>query len=214
MIGEVDLDEKQATAPSKTIEFFWDVGSTNSYFAFHLLRNLAQRHKARIDYVPFNLGYVFRHHNYVLTEEPTAKLRNRRRDLMRWAERYGLPFRMPDQFPIKTSRVLRGALAIRDIAGPALEEQYIEAVFSRYWEHNDAGVGEYPTLMGIVESLGLNGDGFVARAESAGIREQSAQLTDKALQEGVFGAPTMRIDGEIYWGKDRFEFIEDHLSRS
>ena len=45
-----------------TIRFYWDIGSTNTYFAFHLLRPLAAKYKARIEYVPLNLGYVFRHH--------------------------------------------------------------------------------------------------------------------------------------------------------
>jgi 2-hydroxychromene-2-carboxylate isomerase len=36
-------------------------------------------------------------------------------------------------------------------------------------------------------------------------------ITQEALDEGVFGAPTMVLEDEIYWGKDRFDFIEDHL---
>ena len=36
--------------------------------------------------------------------------------------------------------------------------------------------------------------------------------TQAGLDNGVFGAPSFVIDGEIYWGKDRFEFIEAHLA--
>lgn len=52
---------------------------------------------------------------------------------------------------------------------------------------------------------------LLANLVSTRKREEIIKLTDKALAEGVFGAPTMVVDGEIYWGKDRFEFIEDHL---
>ncbi|MDE0254055.1 MAG: DsbA family protein, partial [Rhodospirillaceae bacterium] len=97
----------------KTVEFYWEVGSTNSYFALHLLRPIAERHGAAIRYIPINLGHVFRHHNYVLMDEPEAKIANRIRDLERWAEHYRLPFRFPTVFPIKTSRALRGAIAMR-----------------------------------------------------------------------------------------------------
>ena len=38
------------------IQFYWDVGSTNSYFAFHLLRPIAEEFGAAIEYIPFNLG--------------------------------------------------------------------------------------------------------------------------------------------------------------
>jgi len=205
------VSDGRVDANSKVIEFYWDIGSTNSYFAFHLLRKLAARYAARIQYIPFNLGYVFRHHNYVLADEPVAKLRNRRRDLMRWATRYDLPFHMPDQFPIKTSRVLRGSLAMRSMAGAEAEDAYLDAVFSRYWERNDESIAEYAGLASTVTAMGMNADEFVELADSSAIREQIAQYTDTALVDGIFGAPTMRIDGEIYWGKDRFEFIEDHL---
>ena len=94
----------------KNIDFYWDIGSTNTYFAFHLIKPIAAETGASISYIPFNLGYVFRHHNYALSDEPRAKLANRGRDLQRWAEKHELPFRVPDKFPIKTSRILRGAL--------------------------------------------------------------------------------------------------------
>ena len=139
------------------IRFYWDIGSTNTYFAFHLLRPLAARYQATIEYVPFNLGYVFRHHNYALTDEPRAKMANRKADLMRWAKKYKLPFNVPSEFPIKTSRALRGALAMRQ---SGLEEAYMEKLFSAYWEDNDASIQDYPALTKIAESLGADGQAF------------------------------------------------------
>ena len=118
------------------IQFYWDVGSTNSYFAFHLLRPIAEEFGAAIEYIPFNLGYVFRHHKYVLSEEPKAKLKNRATDLKRWAKKYSLPFNVPEQFPIKTSDALKGSLGMRRLR---LEEAYIEKLFSTYY-HNDSQV--------------------------------------------------------------------------
>jgi 2-hydroxychromene-2-carboxylate isomerase len=191
-----------------TIRFYWDIGSTNTYFAFHLLRPLAAKYKARIEYVPFNLGYVFRHHGYALTQEPRAKMKNRKVDLMRWAKRYDLAFQIPDQFPIKTSRALRGALVAREAD---CEEPYMEALFRRYWEENDATIVDYPGLASTVTNLGMDADEFAEAADSERIRGQSERLIENALADGIFGAPTMQIDDEIYWGKDRFEFVEDHL---
>ncbi len=190
------------------IKFYWDIGSTNTYFAFHLLRPLAAQYGAVITYVPLNLGYVFRHHNYVLAQEPHAKLKNRKIDLMRWARRYDLKFRMPDEFPIKTSRALRGALVMRE-AG--CEEAYMEAIFKRYWEENDPSITDYEGLASTVRALGMDPQTFAARADSAEIRDLSVALTDTALAYGVFGAPSISIEDELYWGKDRFEFVEDHL---
>ncbi len=198
-----------AVAQPKTIELFYDVGSTNSYFALHLLRRLADKYSATLVYQPFNLGYVFRKQNYVLMNESKAKLRNRKRDLQRWAERYDLPFRMPDQFPIKTSPALRGALAARHFGK---EEAYLFAVFSRYWEHNDASVTNLESLAAIAATVGIDADDFVRRIDSAVVREQLIELTQSALDREIFGAPSIVLDGELYWGKDRMEFIESQLA--
>ena len=192
----------------KTVHFYWDIGSTNTYFAFHLLRPLVAKYDASIEYIPFNLGYVFRHHNYALTDEPAAKMKNRKVDLMRWARRYDLPFQVPKEFPIKTSRVLKGSLVMREYG---LEEAYMSEMFSRYWEAGDASIQTYEGMTDSVRKLGVDVDLFVEKAESPEVREELINLTQGALADGVFGAPTMVVDGEIYWGKDRFEFIEDHL---
>ena len=196
---------------TKTVDFFWDIGSTNTYFAFHLLRPLAKKYDAQINYVPFNLGYVFRHHNYALTDEPAAKMKNRKIDLMRWAKRHGLNFQVPKEFPIKTSRVLRASLVMRE---HGLEEAFMEAMFKRYWEQGDASIQTFDGMASSVTELGVDTDRFLAQVDAPQMQDLFIQTTQQALDEGIFGAPTMRVESEIYWGKDRFEFIEDHLAGS
>lgn len=192
------------------IKFYWDIGSTNTYFAFRLLRPLAHKYNAQVSYVPFNLGYVFRHHNYVLMQEPKAKLINRKVDLMRWAAKYELDFSMPDEFPIKTSRVLKASLVMRE-AG--LEEAFLALMFARYWEQNDATIQDYPGMLSSVLELGMDEGEFMQQVNADATQQQLIAHTDAALADGIFGAPSMLLDGELYWGKDRFDFIDDQLAR-
>lgn len=194
---------------SGTIDFYWEVGSTNSYFALHLLRPVAERHGASINYIPFNLGYVFRHHNYVLMDEPDAKIANRLRDLERWAEHHALPFRFPTTFPIKTSRALRGAIAMRQWDR---EVAYIDAIFAAYWERDDASIQDYAGLRPIAADLGVDPEAFEAACEREETRAALADATDGGLARGVFGAPTMIVGDEIFWGKDRMDFVERALA--
>ena len=195
---------------TKTVDFHWDLGSTNSYFALHLIKPVAARHGARIVLHPFNLGYVFRHHNYVLMDEPKAKIANRIVDLHRWARRYELPFRMPSRFPIKTAPALRGALAMRRFGK---EWAYLEAIFAAYWERDDASVAEPQGLQPVASALGVDPDRFLALSESAEVRQELIAETDAALARGIFGAPTFVIGDEIFWGKDRMDFIDEELAR-
>jgi len=194
---------------SKTIEFYWDLGSTNSYFALHLIKPIAKKHSATLVPHPFNLGYVFRKQSYVLMEEPKVKLRARKIDLMRWAKRYNLPFSMPTKFPMKTSPALRGALAMRRFGK---EWDYMERIFAAYWERNDASVGDLSGLKSIAAELGVDQAEFEKLVESDDIRNELAAETDRALERGVFGAPTFFVGEEMFWGKDRMEFIDDELT--
>jgi 2-hydroxychromene-2-carboxylate isomerase len=195
---------------AKTIEFYWDLGSTNSYFALHLIKPVAAKHGATVVPHPFNLGYVFRHHNYVLMDEPKAKIANRIVDLQRWAKRHKLPFRMPTKFPIKTSPALRGALAMRRFGK---EWAFMEAIFAAYWERDDASVAELAGLRPVAEALGVDTERFLALCESAEIRQESIAETDGGLARGVFGAPSFVVGDEIFWGKDRMDFIDEELAR-
>jgi 2-hydroxychromene-2-carboxylate isomerase len=193
---------------ARMIDFYWDLGSTNSYFALHLIKPIAERHGATIAPHPFNLGYVFRKHDYVLMDEPEIKIRARIVDLQRWARRYKLPFRMPTRFPMKTSPALRGALAMRRFSK---EWAFMERIFAAYWERDDASVCERAGAVRVASELGVDAATFTGLVESEEVRNELAAETDRGLQRGVFGAPTFFVGDEMFWGKDRMEFIEDEL---
>jgi len=193
-----------------TIEFYWDLGSTNTYFALKLIRPIAERYHADIIWHPFNLGHVFKTRGYVLMNEPKEKLNNRYEDLMRWAKRYELPFLRPKNFPIKTARALRGSIAMRKWN---LEPTFMDAIFTEYWEKDNGKIGEYSELRKIAEQLGVNPNEFESISESEKIRQDLIDYTNKAREKGVFGTPSIIIQDELYWGKDRMEFIEEHLEK-
>lgn len=195
---------------SRTVELFWDVGSTNTYFALKLIEPILERTGATLVLQPFNLGHVFRVHNYVLMDEPPAKIENRKRDLVRWAEKHKLAFRFPSQFPIKTSRTLRGSLAMRRFG---LERPFVDAVMAAYWERDDASIADYRGMTPIVRGLGVDPDEFEAVSESDEIRGQLVDCTNAGLERGVFGVPSLFVGDELFWGKDRMEFVEDELLR-
>lgn len=190
---------------------YWDVGSTNSYFAFKLLRPILERTGAALVLHPYNLGHVFRLHNYVLLEEPPAKIANRKRDLARWAEKYQLPFHFPSRFPIKTSRALRGSLAMRRWN---LELPYVDLIMAAYWERDDASIADYAGLRPIVAALGVDADEFEAVSESDAVRRELVDSTDGGIRRGVFGVPSIFVGEELFWGKDRMDFVEDELNRT
>ena len=199
-----------AAGPRKLVEMYWEVGSTNSYFALKLIDPVLRRTGAELVLHPFNLGHVFRLHGYVLMEEPAAKIANRKRDLERWAARHRLGFRFPSRFPIKSSRALRASIAMRRWG---LERPFIDAIMAAYWENDDASIADYEGLRPIARALGVDPDEFEAASESEPVRRQLIESTDRGIERGVFGVPSIFVGDELFWGKDRMEFVEDEIRR-
>jgi 2-hydroxychromene-2-carboxylate isomerase len=192
----------------RNLDMYWDVGSTNTYFALKLIKPILVRNNVELVLHPFNLGYVFRNNNYELMKEPKAKLRNRKQDLMRWAKKYDLPFSIPREFPIKSSRVLRGSLVMRRFG---LEVPFVEKIMDRYWEQGDATISEYAGIRSTVLELGVDPDEFEALSASEEIGTELAKSTDEGVERGVFGVPMIIVGDQLFWGKDRMEFVEDEL---
>ena len=95
------------------------------------------------------------------------------------------------------------------------EWAFIERIFSAYWERDDASVCERAGVVPVAAALGVDPAAFAALADSDEIRDELARETNRGLERGVFGAPTFFVGEEMFWGKDRMEFIEHELkSRS
>ena len=95
-----------------------------------------------------------------------------------------------------------------------LQMPYVEAIFEACWEKDDTSIQTHDGLRPIVESLGVASDHFETLSESEGIRNQLIETTNRGLARGVFGAPSMFVGNELFWGKDRMEFIEEELLRT
>ena len=69
------------------------------------------------------------------------------------------------------------------------------------------------SLRPVASALGVDPEQFIALADSAEVRQELIAETDAGLARGVFGAPTFVVGEEIFWGKDRMDFIDEELSR-
>ena len=86
--------------------------------------------------------------------------------------------------------------------------------FKAYWEDNDLEIENNDGLVPIASSLGMDSVELIDRSESEQIRAQLIDSTNTGIQRGVFGVPSIFVGDELYWGKDRMEFIEEALANS
>jgi 2-hydroxychromene-2-carboxylate isomerase len=199
----------------QTVDFYYDFSSTNSYFAAFMLPEICARSGAAMRWLPLHSAALFRGTGFDVMTMAPRKARYLWRDHARYAETTGLPFRRPSRFPIKTALALRCVLAV-DPPGADDESRarlgLSQALFRSYWER-DENIADPEVLANLLRGMQLDPSSIIERANSPEIREALREVTSYAAERGVFGVPTFFVDAEMFWGKDRLDFVERRLQR-
>ena len=195
---------------AKTLEFWFDFGSPASYLAwFHLPKSAAAR-GAIIDWRPMLLGGVFQATSNRSPVEIPSKGKWMLGDLPRWAGRYGAPYKRNPHFPINTLTLMRGAVGLQMRNDPRFLE-YVETIFSAMWE-KELNMGDPAVVGGVLKEAGFDPAEFMALAGDPAVKDKLKSVTQEAVERGVFGAPTMFVDGQQHFGQDRIDFVADRLA--
>jgi 2-hydroxychromene-2-carboxylate isomerase len=203
----------------RSVDFYFDFSSTNSYFAAFMLPEICARNDARVNWIPTPFAALFRGTGFNVMAMSPRKARYLWCDHARYAEMTGLPFKRPSRFPIKTATALRAVLAaghMSDLDDSATRERLMgditQAFMRAYWEH-DEDIGDRDVLATIASRSGFEGARLIELADANPAREELTAVTDAAATRGVFGAPTFFVGDEMFWGKDRLDFVELWLKR-
>ncbi|MGM8936216.1 2-hydroxychromene-2-carboxylate isomerase [Pseudomonas neustonica] len=189
---------------SKTIEFYFDVGSPASYLAWTQLDALAQRTGARVELKPMLLGGVFMATGNSSPATVPAKGNYSRIDMQRYANRYGVTLNQNPFFPINTLQLMRGAMAYQ---GTADFERYLTTVFNAMWI-DELDMGQPEVVGKVLAKGGFDPAEVMTKASDPAVKEQLKKATEEAVSRGVFGAPTFFVGDEMFFGQDRLEWVE------
>jgi 2-hydroxychromene-2-carboxylate isomerase len=197
---------------ASAIEFYFDFSSPYSYIASEQIESLAARTGRALHWRPILLGAVFKASGGApLTEVYGPKARYSVRDFARSAAFVGVPYRHPTVFPIGAVAASRAVLCLqRDQASKAVP--YIHAVFRAFFV-DDRNVGDATVALDIAQSLGIDAARLAAGVQEDAIKNALRVEVEQAIARGVFGAPTIFVDGEMFWGHDRFDQIERWITR-
>jgi 2-hydroxychromene-2-carboxylate isomerase len=198
---------------TSVIDYYFAAQSPWAYLGHARLVEIAQAAGASIRVLPADFGKVFA----VSGGLPLGKRAPQRQayrlvELQRFADHLDVPIHVqPKFFPVAGDDASRLIVAVDMADGPAAALRLTGAVLSAVWSGQrdiaDAGV-----LAALLAEGGLPAERLVqSLAQPA--QDRYAQHTQSAIDAGVFGAPSYCVDGEVFWGQDRLDFLQRRLAR-
>ena len=193
----------------KTVEFFFDYGSATSYLAWSQLPKLAAEAGAQLLWRPMLLGGVFKATGNASPVMVPAKGRWMSQDMARWARRHGVALAMNPHFPINTLTLMRGATGLQ-MRQPADFERYVDTVYRAMWQ-TPSNLGDPAVLADTLQRAGFDAQALLALVGDPEVKARLVATTEEAVARGVFGAPTMFVGEQMFFGQDRLDFVREAL---
>jgi len=197
---------------SRTVDYYFAPISPWTYLGHARFAAIAAEAGAQVRVLPVDLGAVFAVSGGLpLAKRPAQRQAYRLVELARFSKALGVPLNLhPKFFPVP------GDLAGQLIATVALHDgdpaalRLVGAVGAAVWAQ-ERDISDPATLAELLSECGLPAE-RLARAGADDAKARFAQNTHAAIEAGVFGAPSYVVDGEIFWGQDRLEFVRATLA--
>jgi len=195
---------------SPTVEFWFEFASTYSYPAALRVEDEARARGVEVAWRPFLLRPIFAEQGW--QDSPfnlyPAKGVYMWRDLERICARLGLPWRRPSVFPRNGLHAARVACANEEASWLP---DFVRCVYTANFAE-DRDPADSAVLASILEGLGQTAAPILEASRGDEAKAKLRRRTDEAAAHGLFGAPSFRVAGELYWGNDRLEAALDHAA--
>jgi 2-hydroxychromene-2-carboxylate isomerase len=195
----------------RRLDYYFSLLSPWAYIGHRLFMDIARRRDVEVIYKPVNLIEVFGDTGGLpLGKRHPARQRYRICELQRWREKRGLAFQLHPKFWPFDSQ-LGDRFVIAACAAGLDPARFLGDAFAAVWEH-ERNLGDEATLIEIATHSGLPASMLVQAARSDAIAATHAQNVRDAIAADAFGSPCFVLDGEVFWGQDRLELLDDALA--
>ncbi len=188
----------------KEARVFYDYVSPYSYLADSQVSKVAG---SNLVYRPMFLGAVMQATGNKPPGSIDVKGKYLRKDIARWALRYGVRYKRNPKFPQSTLKALRLAVMAQQ---DGVFDKVHSALFAAMFAH-ESDLDDDKVLADIMNAAGLDETTTFARIADQSIKDRLKENTKEAIETGAFGAPTFFVGNEIFFGNDRFDFIKEAL---
>ena len=189
------------------IDFYFDVMSPFAYLARHRLVEIAKNYGCTVTYKPIDLAQakLAVGNTGPSNREMPVKLEYLVKDLKRWAAKYDLPFGFIGN--VNTALINKGVFYAEK---HDRTEDYVREAYRLTWGESGAP-DDVEVLRKLALSFGWRPSDFLDFIASEEAETSYRASINEAIKKGVFGVPTMMIDGEMWWGNDRLFMVDEYL---
>jgi 2-hydroxychromene-2-carboxylate isomerase len=195
----------------RPIDFWFDFSSPYSYIANEWIDAVAARHARRVRRHAILLGVTFQAAELKSPVSYPVKREYSLRDFARSARFEGLPYTMPERFPIPTQNAARVFWWLHDTQGEDAAAAWTSAALRAYFTRG-VQLDDAAALKALVAEAGFDAEVAAAAWADPDWKARLKRANDEAIAAGVFGAPSFGVDGELFWGNDRRPQIERWLA--
>lgn len=200
--------------PQCTVDYYLAPQSPFAYLGHARFVRIAAAANAVVNVLPVDLGKrVFPVSGGLpLAQRAPQRQAYRLVELKRYSEWLKLPMNVqPKFFPVDPDAASRLIVVVAEADGSATALQLTGALMRAVWEE-ERDIADPATLAAVLAEQGLPAARLEASLAPA-VQARYEAHTAQAIAAGVFGAPSYVVDGEIFWGQDRLDFIERRLAR-
>ncbi|MBH3444546.1 MULTISPECIES: 2-hydroxychromene-2-carboxylate isomerase [Pseudomonas] len=194
---------------TKTVEFYFDLGSPTTYLAHTQLAKICADTQSELIYIPMLLGGVFKATGNASPAMIPAKGRYMFQDLDRFAKRYGVQLRFNPHFPINTLILMRAVTGMQ-MRQPQRFAEFVDCLFKALWVEG-RNLNDPQTVAAVLTENGFDPQEIMALTNDESVKAALKENTEAAIKRGVFGAPSMFIGDQLFFGQDRLDFVEEAL---
>jgi 2-hydroxychromene-2-carboxylate isomerase len=196
---------------SRTIDYYFSLVSPWAYIGHAPFMEIARRHGLDINYKPVFLGRVFAETGGLpLAQRHPARQRYRLVELQRWRDKRGLNFNIqPKHWPFDVTLADRFVIAIN--AAKTDADPFLRKAFAAVWE-DDRNLADPVVIAELAEQAELDSSALMEVAQGSTAEAIYALNLENAVAGDVFGSPAYVLEGEVFWGQDRLELLDDALT--
>ncbi len=192
---------------TKSIDFYFDFISPYSFLAYKKFQLIKENEKININYKPILLGGLHKLGGITAPAFNERKMKNMKIDCELVAKKNSIKFQWNDKFPLNTINLMRGYLVIDN----ETKKKFFELCFDAYWKDN-VDILDTENIKDILKNCSLDQKKFFEEIQKPNIKDELKELTNKAFEKDIFGAPTFVVNNKIFWGQDRLDYALDEYN--